>query len=52
MVEWFGALTNFISGMYKAVPPLQQMFNMAGMELPEYLKGKDVQNSDEILEEE
>ena len=34
--------SNFISGMYKAVPPLQEMFNMAGMELPEYLKGKDV----------
>ncbi len=34
--------SNFISGMYKAVPPLQEMFNMAGMDLPEYLKGKDV----------
>jgi len=33
---------NFISGMYKSVPPLQDMFNMAGMQLPEYLKGKDV----------
>jgi len=33
---------NFISGMYKSVPPLQEMFNMAGMDLPEYLKGKDV----------
>jgi len=34
---------NFISGMYKSVPPLQEMFNMAGMQLPEYLKGKDVE---------
>lgn len=33
---------NFISGMYKSVPPLQDMFNMAGMQLPEYLKGKNV----------
>ena len=33
---------NFISGMYKSVPPLQEMFNMAGMQLPEYLKGKDI----------
>ena len=33
---------NFLSGMYKSVPPLQDMFNMAGMELPEYLKGKDL----------
>ncbi|MEO1012579.1 MAG: SPFH domain-containing protein [Bacteroidota bacterium] len=35
---------NFISGMYKSVPPLQEMFNMAGMQLPEYLKGKPIQN--------
>ena len=28
--------------MYKAVPPLQEMFNMAGMDLPSYLKGKDL----------
>jgi len=33
---------NFLSGMYKSVPPLQEMFDMAGMQLPEYLKGKDV----------
>ncbi len=32
---------NFLSGMYQSVPPLQEMFNMAGMQLPEYLKGKD-----------
>ena len=31
---------NFISGLYKSVPPLQEIFNMAGMELPDYLKGK------------
>ena len=31
---------NFISGLHKSVPPLQDMFNMAGMELPEFLKGK------------
>ncbi len=34
--------SNFISGMYKSVPPLQEMFNMAGMQLPEYLKGKEI----------
>lgn len=34
--------SNFISGMYKSVPPLQEMFNMAGMQLPSYLKGEDV----------
>ena len=32
---------NFLSGLYQSVPPLQDMFNMAGMELPEYLKGKE-----------
>ncbi len=44
---------NFLSGMYKSVPPLQEMFNMAGMELPEYLKGKDPDDktSAEIVED-
>ncbi|CAM1359678.1 Flotillin [Tenacibaculum sediminilitoris] len=36
--------SNFISGMYNAVPPLQEMFNMAGMQLPDYLKGKELPN--------
>jgi len=45
--------SNFISGMYKAVPPLQEMFNMAGMELPSYLKGKEIPSDtiEEIKEE-
>ncbi|MBA6152118.1 flotillin family protein [Gelidibacter maritimus] len=38
---------NFLSGMYKSVPPLQDMFNMAGMDLPGYLKGKDTTTTDE-----
>lgn len=33
---------NFLSGLYKSVPPLQDMLNMAGMQLPEYLKGKEI----------
>ena len=41
---------NFLSGMYKSVPPLQEMFNMAGMELPEYLKGKDKESADATAE--
>ncbi len=32
---------NFISGMMQAVPPLEELFKMAGMNLPSYLKGKD-----------
>jgi len=42
---------NFLSGMYKSVPPLQEMFDMAGMQLPEYLKGKDVAEAAEVLSE-
>lgn len=42
---------NFISGMYKSVPPLQEMFNMAGMQLPEYLKGKEIPDNGEVGED-
>ncbi|MEN6471467.1 MAG: SPFH domain-containing protein [Clostridiaceae bacterium] len=28
---------NFLSGLMKSVPPMQELFNMAGMELPGYL---------------
>ena len=43
--------SNFISGMYKAVPPLQEMFNMAGMQLPNYLKGETMNTEDETSED-
>ncbi len=33
------ATSNFISGMMKSVPPLDELFKMAGLELPSYLKG-------------
>ena len=29
--------SRFVSGLYKSVPPLSDLFNMAGMELPKYL---------------
>jgi flotillin len=34
---------NFISGMYQSVPPLQEVFKMAGLDLPAYLgtEGKE-----------
>ena len=35
------ATSNFISGMMKSVPPLKDLFKMAGMELPSYLKGAE-----------
>ena len=31
---------NFLSGMYKSVPPLEEMFNMAGMQLPSFMGKK------------
>ena len=37
------ATSNFISGLMKSVPPLNDLFNMAGMELPSYLKGEPKQ---------
>ncbi len=42
---------NFISGLYKSVPPLQEIFNMAGMELPEYLKGKSADELKKLAED-
>jgi flotillin len=36
---------NFLSGLMKSIPPMSELFNMAGMELPEYLaKVKDTSN--------
>lgn len=37
---------NFISGMMKSVPPLNDLFNMAGMNLPSYLKGNEEKAAD------
>lgn len=36
-----GSTANFVSGMMKTVPPLNDLFNMAGLNLPNYLKGTD-----------
>lgn len=36
-----GSTANFVSGMMKTVPPLNDLFNMAGLNLPTYLKGND-----------
>ncbi len=33
---------NFISGLMQSVPPLEDLFKMAGMNLPSYLKGQPV----------
>lgn len=36
---------NFVSGMMKTVPPLNDLFNMAGLNLPAYLKGEEVKEA-------
>lgn len=41
------ATSNFISGMMKSVPPLEELFNMAGMSLPSYLKGQQPDNQED-----
>ena len=41
-----GSTANFVSGLYKSVPPLKDIFDMAGMDLPTYL-GKN-KNGDDI----
>ena len=33
---------NFLSGMMQSIPPMNELFNMAGMKLPEYLGKEDV----------
>lgn len=38
--------SKFISGLYRAVPPLNDLFNMAGMELPEYLAKKQAEGEE------
>jgi len=38
---------NFVSGMMKTVPPLNDLFNMAGLNLPSYLKGVNDLSKDE-----
>lgn len=37
-----GTTANFVSGLMKSVPPLNDLFNMAGLNLPTYLKGENV----------
>ncbi|MDY0200660.1 MAG: SPFH domain-containing protein [Bacteroidales bacterium] len=39
------ATANFLSGMLGAIPPFEELFKMAGMELPNYLKGKSIDDT-------
>lgn len=40
---------NFLSGMLKSIPPFEDVFKTAGMELPSYLKGKTKENNEDII---
>ena len=40
------ATSNFISGMMGSVPPLQELFKMAGMSLPNFLQGEAPKSDD------
>ncbi|MBQ9462516.1 MAG: flotillin family protein [Bacteroidales bacterium] len=46
------ATSNFISGLMKSVPPMEDLFKMAGMELPNYLKGESKAEAEEQKSEE
>ena len=48
-----GSTANFVSGLMKSVPPLQDLFDQAGMSLPTYLgKKAEEQNAEAQKEEE
>ncbi|QDP86511.1 flotillin family protein [Chryseobacterium sp. SNU WT5] len=42
--------SNFVSGMMKSVPPLNDLFNMAGLNLPTYLKGEETKEATIVKE--
>ena len=44
-----GSTANFLSGLMSAVPPMNELFKQAGMELPELL-GKDAEVKEETAE--
>ncbi|MGI5846845.1 MAG: flotillin family protein [Candidatus Cryptobacteroides sp.] len=41
---------NFISGLVGSIPPMEDLFKMAGMSLPDYLKGKEQQPENQTSE--
>lgn len=44
------ATANFISGMMKSIPPMNEMFKMAGMKLPDFL-GKEMEEKENVPKE-
>lgn len=48
--EGNGSTANFVKGLMGAVPPMEDLFNMAGMKLPEYL-GKKKDTDKTVIED-
>lgn len=46
-VDGKGSTANFLSGLMKSVPPLNELFDMAGLNLPEYLAKKQAEKADD-----
>lgn len=46
-----GSTANFLSGLMKSVPPLSELFDMAGLNLPEYLAKKQEENKTIVIEQ-
>ncbi len=44
------ATANFVSGIMKTVPPMSDVFDMVGMNLPDYLGKKDAEPADAVSE--
>ena len=53
-VDGKGSTANFVSGLMKSVPPLNELFNMAGLNLPEFLAKQkpEVPTAEEVETEE
>ena len=45
-----GSTANFVSGLMKSVPPLSDLFDMAGLNIPEYLATKKKDSSTVVIE--
>lgn len=41
-----GSTANFLSGIVKSLPPIEDLFNMAGLSLPDIIKPKAVEKND------
>ena len=46
-----GSTANFVSGLMKSVPPLSELFDMAGLNLPEYLAKKKNDQTTVVVEQ-